>query len=317
MSSAALISADWGTTALRLYLLTGEGRILDKRASTQGMTSVGKGGFAAVLRDGCAGWLGDHGPLPALLSGMVGSRQGWVEAPYVSCPAGLPELARHTAKLDVPGFAGVEIVAGVDTTDALGLPDVMRGEECQIMGALALMALRDGTFVLPGTHSKWVTVTDGRITGFRTFMTGEIFAALKDHTILGRMMAQQVSNQGNADSEAFTRGVEVATKSASAGEWLHRLFSVRTLGLMGRLADTDAADYLSGLMIGWEMASLAARPHESLVLVGSRELSRRYRRAAELHGLDTIEAPEDCICAGHIAIARAGGLFVRGAHDHA
>ena len=313
MSSAVLISADWGTTALRLYLLAGDGRILDKRASTQGMTSVAKGGFADVLRDNCAAWLSDHGPLPALLSGMVGSRQGWIEAPYVSCPAGLAELASHTVRLDVTGFNAVEVVAGVEAVDPLGLPDVMRGEECQIMGALALMGLRDGMFVLPGTHSKWVTVADGRISGFRTFMTGEIFAAIKDHTILGRMMAPHMSADANAESEAFTRGVEIAVKSVGPGEWLHQLFSVRTLGLMGRLADTDAADYLSGLMIGWEMASLPARPAGPLVLVGSRELSRRYRRAAELRALATVEAPEDCVCAGHLAIARAGGLFERGA----
>ncbi|MEQ1611719.1 MAG: 2-dehydro-3-deoxygalactonokinase, partial [Hyphomicrobiaceae bacterium] len=158
MTTAALISADWGTTALRLYLLAADGRILDKRASTQGMTTVAKGSFADVLREHCADWRTVHGQLPALLSGMVGSRQGWVEAPYVSCPAGLSELAGRMARLDVAGFSTVDIVAGLDTTDAMSIPDVMRGEECQIMGALALMGLRDGTFVLPGTHSKWVSV---------------------------------------------------------------------------------------------------------------------------------------------------------------
>ncbi len=215
------------------------------------------------------------------------------------------------ARLDVAGFSTVDIVAGLDTTDAMSIPDVMRGEECQIMGALALMGLRDGTFVLPGTHSKWVTVEAGRITGFRTFMTGEVFAALKDHTILGRMMTPHMSVQGNADSAAFTRGVEISAKSVAPGEWLHRLFSVRTLGLMGKLAEAESADYLSGLMIGWELASFSGKPNGPLVLVGSRELSRRYGRAAELRGLETVEAPEDCVCAGHIEIARSARLLER------
>ncbi len=306
MSDAALISADWGTTALRIYLLTADGRILDKRASLQGITSVANGGFADVLRAECAGWLDRRGALPVLLSGMVGSRQGWLEAPYVSCPTGLAELAANTAKLEVPGFSRVEIVAGVDSTDAMGIPDVMRGEECQIMGALSLMGLTRGTFVLPGTHSKWVTVEGGRITDFRTFMTGEIFAALKGHTILGRMMAEP---QGNTDGGAFARGVDVAGRSTAPGEWLHRLFSVRTLGLMGKLADADAADYLSGLMIGWELASMAAQSKDPLILIGSRDLTQRYHHAARLRGVATAEAPEDCVCAGHIGIARAAAVL--------
>ncbi len=303
-----LISADWGTTALRLYLLAADGSVLDRRMSQQGLMAVEKAQFAAVLLGHCSDWTHKFGALPALLSGMVGSRQGWVEAPYVSCPAGLSELATNLTAVEVPGFASVHIVAGVDTTDHDGIPDVMRGEECQIMGALALLGLTNGTFILPGTHSKWVTVGSGKIVSFQTFMTGEVFAALKSHTILGRMMDQSAPSLGDELSDAFAQGIETAAKANAPGAWLHRLFSVRTLGLMGKLADKDAADYLSGLMIGWEMASVTADNDGPVVLIGGRTLTKRYLRAAELRGIATIEAPEDCVCAGHVQIARAARI---------
>lgn len=307
----SLISADWGTTALRLYLLAADGSIVDRRSSQQGLMGIAKDEFATVLRSQCADWLREFGALPALLSGMVGSRQGWVEVPYVSSPAGLRELASRSAAIDVPGFRSVHIVAGVDTTDTMGIPDVMRGEECQIMGALSLLGLTDGTFILPGTHSKWVKVEARRITSFQTFMTGEIFAALKNHTILGRMMEQTATSHGDEMSDAFARGIDTAARSDAPGAWLHRLFSVRTLGLMGQLPDKDAADYLSGLMIGWEMAGLTRNPDQAAVLIGGRELTKRYLRAADLRGLATIEAPEDCVCAGHMQIAQAAGITPR------
>ncbi len=304
-----LISADWGTTALRLYLLAADGSILDRRSSQQGLMGVANDQFASVLHDQCADWLREFGALPAMLSGMVGSRQGWVEVPYVSCPAGLSELANSAVSIDVPGFRSVNIVAGVETTDAMGIPDVMRGEECQIMGALARLTPTEGTFILPGTHSKWVTVKAGQITSFQTFMTGEIFAALKDHTILGRMMEQTVSPEGDEMSAAFARGIDMAAQADTPGAWLHRLFSVRTLGLMGKFADKDAAAYLSGLMVGWEMAGLATNgPDHPAILIGGRALIKRYLWAAQLRGIATIEAPEDCVCAGHMQIAQAAGL---------
>jgi 2-dehydro-3-deoxygalactonokinase len=311
-TQAALISADWGTTALRIYLLGADGRILDKRVSAQGMASVEKGQFGDVLLGLCAEWLATHGALPAVLSGMVSSRQGWHEVPYVRCPAGLDELAAQMSTLAVAGLRSVDIIAGIDTVAETGIPDVMRGEECQIMGALALMGRREGRFVLPGTHSKWAEVKDGRIVSFRTFMTGEVFAALRDHTILGRMMTARSGTEGPSLGDAFARGIDAARQSPAPGEWLHRLFSVRTLGLMGRLADSDAADYLSGLMIGWELAAVQLRPGERPVLIGSEDLVRRYDRAAELCGISTDTAPTDCVCAGHLRIAQVAGLLPPG-----
>jgi 2-dehydro-3-deoxygalactonokinase len=302
----SLISVDWGTTALRLYLLSADGSILDRRSSQQGLMGIAKDQFAHVLGAQCADWLRQSGALPALLSGMVGSRQGWVEVPYVSCPAGLEELANCAVTVDVPGFHSVRIVGGLDTVDDEGIPDVMRGEECQVMGALAQLQLTGGTFILPGTHSKWVTVEAGKITSLQTFMTGEIFAILKEHSILGRMM-DQASLSGDEPSDAFARGIAAATRPDGAGSFLHRLFSVRTLGLMGKLADRHAADYLSGLLIGWEMAG-AQNNSQPATLIGSPALIKRYVSAARLLSIAIQEAPEDCVCAGHMQIAQAAGL---------
>ncbi|MCC7276080.1 MAG: 2-dehydro-3-deoxygalactonokinase, partial [Alphaproteobacteria bacterium] len=187
LASPALISVDWGTTSLRAYLLSAAGDVIAASESAQGIMALAGGAFAAALRAVCAGWIAGHGPLPAILSGMIGSRQGWVEAPYVSCPATLQALGDALVALEVPGFGAVRLVPGVTRRDAAGLPDVMRGEECQIFGAVALLGAASGRFLLPGTHSKLVDVEDGRIVAFRTFMTGEVFAALRGHTILGRM----------------------------------------------------------------------------------------------------------------------------------
>ena len=303
----SLISVDWGTTALRLYLLAADGSILDRRASQQGLMGIAKDQFATALREQSADWLQQNGDLPALLSGMVGSRQGWVEVPYVPCPAGLEELANSAVTLDVPGFRSVHVVPGVDTVDRVGIPDVMRGEECQVMGALAQLQLGGGTFILPGTHSKWVTVETSKISSFQTFMTGEIFAILKEHSILGRMMDQSPAAPGDETSEAFARGIALAARPDGAGSFLHRLFSVRTLGLMGKLADRHAADYLSGLMIGWEMAG-AHNCGQPATLIGSPALTKRYVAAARLLNIAIRQAPDDCVCAGHMQIARAAHI---------
>lgn len=306
MMTAQLISGDWGTTALRLYLLAGNGSILDRVETRQGIASVRTEAFANVLQTSCARWLERSGPLPVILSGMVGSRQGWEEVPYLTCPVGIEQLALATRELRVPGFVSVRIVGGLSTRDDIGQPDVMRGEECQVLGALAATGRSGGTFLLPGTHSKWVTVIDGRITDFKTYMTGEIFAALKDHTILGRMMGEAASVD---DGVAFLRGVKAAERSQGAGAWLHRLFSVRTLGLMNELAPRDAANYLSGLMIGWEMAGEGLRIDHEVMLVGSPELTSRYRQASTALAIAVAEAPTDCVCAAHMQIASRAGLL--------
>lgn len=302
---AALITLDWGTTSLRAYLQAADGAILDSRTAFQGIMSLDGASFADVLTANAGAWAHAHGPLPVLLSGMIGSRQGWVEARYVPTPAGLPDLAAGLTPVpDAPHpFGPVAIVPGLLRDDA-DTPDVIRGEEVEVFGALHRLNRADGLFVLPGTHSKWVRVDGARITTFSTYMTGEVFAALKGHTILGRMMEEGVFSPAG-----FRRGVEAAAKlEGGPGALLGRLFSIRALGLTGRLHGADSADVLSGLLIGAELlhATAGGAP---FTLVANPALADRYATAALLLGLPHGRAPEGCGPAGQHAVAKAAGFI--------
>jgi 2-dehydro-3-deoxygalactonokinase len=261
-----MIAIDWGTSSFRAYRLDARGHILESRASSQGILNVAPGQFPRVLEDQIRGWA----EAPIVMSGMVGSRQGWVEAPYVQCPAGFDEIA---AKLVNAGWANRDawIVPGLSCTDTAGVPDVMRGEETQILGCGV-----EGTICLPGTHSKWVEVKKARIERFSTAMTGEVYAVLKQHSILGRMM-----QEGRPDSGAFAEGVE---RSGEPGGLLHHLFGVRTRGLLRGLDPAASASYLSGILIGHELRSQSAK---QFYLLGAAELTALYQRAAGVLGIET------------------------------
>lgn len=298
----ALITCDWGTSSLRAYLMAADGTVIASRSGGQGIMALGGLSFPEVLAAIAGDWARAHGQLPVLLSGMVGSRQGWVEAPYARCPAGLPDLAAALAELPAqPGFGRIAIVPGVLKDDD-AVPDVIRGEEVEVLGALARRGISDGLFVLPGTHSKWVRVEAGRITTFATYMTGEVFAALRGHTILGRMM-----EEGAFSAEGFRRGVDAAAALQGPGALLGRLFSLRALGLTGRLDGADSADMLSGLLIGAELRDASAG--EPFTLVANPALAGRYADAAMLLGLPHARAPDGCGPAGQHAVARAAGFI--------
>ena len=181
--SANLVALDWGSSSLRAYLLDESGRILDRRAEPWGILQLPDRDFRGAFHRITEGWSTVARPLPAIASGMIGSAQGWVEAPYVDLPAGAEQLARQLAPVpDTP----LRIVPGLAQRGAS--PDVMRGEETQIVGALAAEPdLADGLVLLPGTHSKWVRLAGGRVREFTTYMTGELFAVLRAHSILGRL----------------------------------------------------------------------------------------------------------------------------------
>jgi 2-dehydro-3-deoxygalactonokinase len=268
----------------------------------RGVLTVAKGEHEEVLGGLIGDWLAESGPLPVLMAGMVGSRQGWVEAPYADCPAGLPEIASAMAAIDTRAMGAIGVAPGVRAVDRDGAPDVMRGEETQILGALAAMGRADGVFVLPGTHSKWARVEAGRITSFATYMTGEVFAALKDHTILGRLMAA-----GPQDDSAFAEGVGAAARLERPGDLLHAIFMTRTLGLFDRLTPAQLSDYLSGLLIGAELAS-GAQGAQGAVVVGAPALTARYCAAGAIRGLALEPAPDDCAPRGLLALlAHWGG----------
>ncbi|GAB0113989.1 2-dehydro-3-deoxygalactonokinase [Acidisoma sp. C75] len=270
-----MIGVDWGTSSFRAYRMDAEGRVLDRASAQAGIMFVEQGRFADMLRRTIQPWI-NQGERRVLLAGMVGSRQGWVEAPYKPCPAGAADLAAATIPVPFDG-AEVRIVPGV-TGEENGVPEVMRGEETQIIGALDSFGER-GLACMPGSHSKWVRVQGGRITGFSTYMTGEAFAAFSGHTILGRMMKADAP----ADPVALQAGL---ARSGDAGGLLRHLFGVRSLGLFGRLSESAAASYLSGLLLGHEVrAALAAEPEaEAVVLIGDTKLCDLYGQAIAFCG---------------------------------
>ncbi len=298
--AAALIGIDWGTSNLRAFLLDSEGHILDRRAGAHGIMTVSDGRFGPVLAARIGEWLAE-GALPILMSGMIGSRQGWVEAPYALTPAGLSDLASGLAPVPFDA-ATVRIVPGLKTEHE-GRADVIRGEETQIFGALAKLGVAEGRFLLPGTHSKWVVVEHGKVVRFATYMTGEVFAAARDHTILGRQM-----HDSKKSDAAFAKGVTLGAAPGGPGALLSRLFAVRTAGLFSTLQADELSDYLSGLLIGAEMADAATSDRHPVGIVASELLAERYRTAAGILGIRAEVIPSDYIVAGYVAIARSAGL---------
>ena len=287
-----MIAIDWGTSSLRAYRLDVAGTIMQTRSAAAGILSVANGDFAAVLEQHAGDWI-DAGENQIVMSGMVGSRQGWLEVPYAPCPAGLEEIAAGMRQ--VPWHrAAVWIAPGVTCRDEAGVPDVMRGEETQILGCLEQLGAGRQTLCLPGTHSKWVTLENGRIVRFATYMTGEAFALFKGHSILGRMM-----QEGAPDRAAFAEGVR---RSADAGGWLHHLFGVRSRGLFGELAGAAAASYLSGLLIGHEIR--AARHDARLVhLLCTPQLAEIYGQALGAMDIESSTLDANAVTRGLFRLA--------------
>jgi 2-dehydro-3-deoxygalactonokinase len=332
--SPRLVALDWGTSSLRAYLLGDDGDVLQERAEPWGIMRLPDGDFAKAFRAVAGEWLDRHHALPVIAAGMIGSAQGWREVPYRPCPAGFRDLAAGLCAVPATEGVTLHIVPGV--RQEAGVPNVMRGEETQVIGALERApALRDGArLVMPGTHSKWVKVRQGRIESFTTSMTGELFAVLRDHSILGRpardaaLRAQGSGQPGDIGqhgpavrddltSASFDRGVAAARDSHPVGV-TPLLFSARTLVLTGALAAADSLDYLSGLLIGEELRCALARGAAEeeglpLALVGDPALCRRYRHALGLNGIADVTIIDGTSKAGLWRIAVGAGLAGDGA----
>ena len=277
-----LIALDWGTSSLRAFLLGAGSTVLDSRAAPLGIMQVPAGGFPAIFAEIVGDWLRITPGLPALACGMIGSAQGWHQVPYCQGPIGLGALATGLAAVPTGTDPVLHIVPGVAMRTPR--PEVMRGEETQIFGALFLHpALRaEARLVMPGTHCKWVSVQDGGIAAFQTFMTGELFAVLKAHSILGRP-ARDADPATATDGAAFVRGVDTARTSQDGIAPL--LFSARTLVVSGQLAAADSLDYLSGLLIGDELRCALKDSPRRLALIGEPALCDRYVRALAQFGI--------------------------------
>lgn len=296
MNIRPLVAIDWGTSSLRGARLDAAGQVLESRQFPRGIMTVAKGQFEAVFEDCFGDWMQAPEAL-CLISGMAGSQQGWQEAPYCPCPAGFEELAGALHWLQAGRMA---IVPGLSCQHHDGLPvpqhDVMRGEEIQIFGALSLTGLSDVTVVLPGTHSKWAQVSQARVQGFRSFMTGEVFALLSQHSILSRtLMADAPWHEG-----AFVQGVQLAQRTPSV---LSSIFATRTLALFGSLAAEQHPSFLSGLLIGEELSAMA-RPGSAVLLIGSALLTQRYALALQCLGMDSQCLGDEATWAGHAALAQ-------------
>jgi 2-dehydro-3-deoxygalactonokinase len=296
--SSAFIALDWGTSSFRAYLLNADSTVQETVTAPQGILAVKDAGFDAALESHIGKW---DKNLPIIASGMITSRQGWVELPYVACPANLMTIAAavqaHTSKHG----RKLHFVPGISTRGSDGTPDVIRGEETQVLGAS-----EGGSehFVTPGTHSKWITVENQAITGFSSYMTGEVFALLKSHSILGKLMTGETGNPA-----AFERGVRAGLNDPAG--FLHNIFSTRTLALFNEMPTDHLNSYLSGQVIGTEIAhAIAKNPAGAQYrILATPALGEHYMTAMKIAGLNVSYGEPNVAVIGLQRIAVAAGLL--------
>ena len=329
MSEPRFIAGDWGTTHLRLFLCDANGTALDHRGGPGAADSTGR--FATVFASQTADWETQHGRLPAVLCGMVGSSFGWVQAPYVPCPARPEHIAAACAS---PDNGRIHIVPGLSCHNRFGAPDVMRGEETQLLGALTQLEPQQ-LVCLPGTHTKWAVLEEGQIRDFFTAPTGELFAVLRNHSVLVRPPRsggnpatdtktlnpgsasdaatdtkapnKGLPNDADADAAAFNKAAASVAAQPDTNI-LHRLFECRSRPLTGDLPPTAAAAYLSGLLITSDvhgaLRALPSRP-STIVLIGAPQLTQLYATACTTLGLQATQIDgSTAVLAGLTAIHR-------------
>lgn len=273
-NSATWVAVDWGTSRLRAWAMSPLGDVLAGDASDQGAGSLNSEEFEDALLSLIAPWLDNNTCTPVLVCGMAGSRQGWAEAPYVSLPADLSEVAQQAVSVTTRnGLISVSILPGLCQRDASS-PDVIRGEETQLLGLANAMPAFSGRVCLPGTHSKWVELTGTRIASSRTYMTGELFKLLSTQSILRHSL------DGNEawDEAGFVDGVRKAV--SRKGAITPDIFAIRAHGLLFGADPDRASAYLSGLIIGGEIAAeTASDPGGKTVIIGARKLAQHYQTA--------------------------------------
>jgi 2-dehydro-3-deoxygalactonokinase len=282
-ASAAFIAGDWGTSHLRLTLCDGAGNALETRNGPGAAESRGQ--FSEVYDQHCADWLASHGELTAVICGMAGSAFGWLQAPYLPCPADLLEIAENL----VSPRGNVHIVPGMRCTNPHGAPDMMRGEETQLLGARTLAAPAAGRQLvcMPGTHTKWVSLFNGVVQEFHTAPTGELFSLLCTHSVLVRDPMTPIVHR----EEEFSRGVVESARHPEV-DLLHRLFQCRSLRLDRQLSAEGAASWMSGLLIGTDVrGGLTTFANEDnrvpIQIIGAPQLGQTYALALGRLGRDS------------------------------
>ena len=292
------IALDWGTTSFRAYHVDAHSKVINQFADAEGILSVKDGAFEAVLESHIGSW---DKSLPVIASGMITSRQGWIERPYVDCPASAADLAKAIHEHKTNSGRTIYFITGLHLKSATIGHDVMRSEEVQVFGSLDTGAHH---FVTPGTHSKWIDVTGNRITNFATYITGETFSLMRNHSILGRLMKDDAD-----DERAFNQGVEKAFVDPAG--LLHSLFSVRSLALFDALKPEQLSSYLSGIIIGTEVAHATLSNDRSAryVVLASPNIGMRYMRAMKIAGLDVDYGDPLSIVKGEALIAKQAGII--------
>ena len=297
-AETAAIVVDWGTTSLRATLVDESGNEMENIETPQGISSLKKGDHEAVLMTTLAPWFSIHGALPVAALGMITSRNGWIEVPYVACPAGPAELAAGSLRKSLPNGSDLVLLPGLTDASRRPFPDVMRGEEIQVTGhGLA----NDATIIIPGTHSKWAKVKTGRIDSFQTFVTGEIFSLLLNNSFIARGATQPPVN----DPEAYLRGLEEAKSSAAM---LSLLFSARTGGLAGKLTADQLRSYVHGMLIGQEFRQAREAgwylEGDAATIVGNDGLNDLYVIAATIFDLKVTLGSDDVLIRGALDVMR-------------
>ncbi|NTS33105.1 2-dehydro-3-deoxygalactonokinase [Phyllobacterium sp. BT25] len=277
-SAPAYGLADWGTSRFRLWLVDGTGNIIAEKRSDDGLDASRERGFGTTLEAHLAE-LGAPEQLPVIVCGMAGSRQGWVEANYVAVPADLNAILSGAVK--ITGIdRDVRIIPGLSQSGRF--PNVMRGEETQLLGAMLARNITDGVVAMPGTHSKWVELQSGRAKTFSTYLTGELYALLASQSIL-RHSVQGAVSSASADHPQFTAAVELML---SGEAMLGELFPIRAAMLLENLSPEGAASRLSGLLIGAEIAGARSKHQGRVALVASGSMATLYGKAISLAGIE-------------------------------
>lgn len=290
------IVVDWGTTSLRAVLADEHRQQVAALETADGITTVPKGQHEAVLMAALAPWFAAHGNLPLAALGMITSRNGWVEVPYVSCPAGPEQLSRGTIRRKLPNGSDLVFLPGLQDPLRGPFPDVMRGEETQIVG---YGLEKDITVIIPGTHSKWASVKAGKISGFQTFVTGEIFNLLINHSFIARGSTQPPVDDGSA----YLWGLNEAKHSVAMSSLL---FSARTGTLAGKLSADQLRSFVRGLVIGQEFRQAQDAgwfvENGQATIVGNDGLNDLYTQAAAIFDLKVSMGTEDDLTRGALAV---------------
>ncbi|MCG8504609.1 MAG: 2-dehydro-3-deoxygalactonokinase [Sphingomonadales bacterium] len=287
MTMASFIAIDWGSSAFRAFLIGDEGTSLARISTDDGVLMTGNKSFLQVLEANCGRWLAEHGTMPIIMSGMIGSRNGWQETDYMPCPVSADSLAHNPVTIDNDGELTIRIVPGVSGPNMFGGLDVMRGEEVQVFGALAALGLDTALVCLPGTHSKWCIVETGAIASLTTFMTGEIFALIRRESSISSLIEDE-----KFDQTSFMQGTEAGRSKAGL---LNKLFSIRASVLLDDLHCLSRASYLSGMLIGREIMAVTAAlgTVDDVILVGNEALTHRYVAALGEQNVQAVSVEAD------------------------